>query len=98
MIPLWCRSANVRFIDGANAVLGSSPFLYFCIALVAVPAWWPATLPYAQYISSGVIQLVALPLLGISAKKSGERHADHAREIQNLHDKHDALSRHLTGK
>ena len=43
-----------------------SMLAFWCFNLIALlPFVWPASLPIAQYISSGYLQLVALPLLAV---------------------------------
>ena len=37
------------------------------LLLAFLPLLWPASLTAVQFLSSGVIQLVALPLLGVSS-------------------------------
>jgi hypothetical protein len=49
----------------ANAVFATMGFFWFCLILTLLPLKWPATMPFVQYASSGVLQLVALPLLGV---------------------------------
>ena len=49
----------------ANAVFATMGFFWFCLILTLIPLKWPATMPFVQYASSGVLQLVALPLLGV---------------------------------
>lgn len=49
----------------ANAIFASMGFFWFCLALTLLPLKWPAAMPFVQYASSGVLQLVALPLLGV---------------------------------
>lgn len=45
--------------------VGTMEFFYFCIALVTLPLLWPLLLPYIQYVSSGYLQLILLPLIMI---------------------------------
>ena len=49
----------------ANAVFASMGFFWFCLVLTLVPLKWPVTMPFVQYASSGVLQLIALPLIGV---------------------------------
>ena len=73
-------------------------FFWFCLLLTLLPISWPASLPIVQFISSGVLQLIALPLLavyGVILGRAAEQRAaqDHAaimELVQELHDKHDA--------
>jgi len=49
----------------ANAVFATMGFFWFCLILTLIPLKWPAVMPVLQYASSGVLQLIALPLLGV---------------------------------
>jgi hypothetical protein len=40
-------------------------FFWFCLVFSLIPLKWPGSLPFVQYASSGVLQLIALPLLGV---------------------------------
>ncbi len=44
-----------------------------------------------QFISSGVLQLIALPLLAVAARVIQRQQREHGREISELHRKHDEL-------
>ena len=82
----------------ANQIFATMGFFWFCFVFSLLPLKWPALMPFVQYASSGVLQLVALPLLGVgtilAARSSDEmRRQDHAaltELVQALHDKHDA--------
>jgi hypothetical protein len=79
---------------------------YLFTVLALLPLAWPASMPYVQFISSGVLQLIALPLLAVSGviigrKADARAEADHqaitellaalhANQVA-LHDKTDAL-------
>jgi hypothetical protein len=89
------RRINDVIVDQSNNILGSAPFFWFCVVLVTLPLFVPKLMDLTQFLSSGVIQLLALPLLGISAKKSQEKHAQHAEAIQVLHSKVDGIDRNL---
>jgi hypothetical protein len=49
----------------SNQVFATMGFFWFCLVFSLIPLKWPATLPFVQYASSGVLQLIALPLLGV---------------------------------
>jgi uncharacterized membrane protein len=55
--------------------VGTMEFFYFCIVLAAAPIAIPAALPLVQYISSGFLQLVFLPLIMVGQNLQG-RHAE----------------------
>jgi hypothetical protein len=56
---------NDQIAIRANAIFATMGFFWFCLILTLVPLKWPAAMPFVQYASSGVLQLVALPLLGV---------------------------------
>ncbi|MDD2704873.1 MAG: hypothetical protein PHU07_06020 [Acidocella sp.] len=56
---------NDQIAIRANAIFATMGFFWFCLILTLLPLKWPATMPFVQYASSGVLQLVALPLLGV---------------------------------
>ena len=49
----------------ANATFATMGFFWFCFVFALLPLKWPSMMPFVQYASSGVLQLVALPLLGV---------------------------------
>jgi hypothetical protein len=49
----------------SNAIFATMGFFWFCLIFSLIPLKWPASLPFVQYASSGVLQLIALPLLGV---------------------------------
>ena len=49
----------------SNQVFATMGFFWFCLVFSLIPLKWPATMAFVQYASSGVLQLVALPLLGV---------------------------------
>ena len=61
--------------------IGTMGFLYACIILVTVPLLLPTTMPVIQYMSSGYLQLILLPLILIGQNLQG-RHA----ELRAQHD------------
>ena len=61
--------------------IGTMGFLYACIILVTVPLLLPTTIPVIQYMSSGYLQLILLPLILIGQNLQG-RHA----ELRAQHD------------
>ena len=77
-------------------------FYAFCV-LSLFPLIYPQSLAVVQFVSSGVLQLVALPLLAVAAKVIQKQHAtvmemheQHAADIAALHAKHDELYTTLT--
>ncbi len=55
--------------------IGTMQFFFFCLILVTIPLFFPYTLPVVQYISSGYLQLILLPLLMIGQNLQG-RHTE----------------------
>ena len=49
----------------SNQIFATMGFFWFCLAFSLLPLKWPAVMPFVQYASSGVLQLIALPLLGV---------------------------------
>jgi uncharacterized membrane protein len=61
--------------------IGTMGFFYFCLVLVTTPLLFPVALPVVQYISSGFLQLIFLPLIMVGQNLQG-RHA----ELRAQHD------------
>lgn len=86
-------------------------FYAFCI-LALFPLVYPQSLAVVQFVSSGFLQLVALPLLAVAAKiiqeqqqelhtnhaEMLEMHEQHAADLAALHLKHDELHDHIKGR
>lgn len=69
----------------ANQIFATMGFFWFCFIFSLLPLKWPALMPFVQYASSGVLQLVALPLLGVGTIIS-------ARDaMQQSKEQHDAV-------
>jgi Na+-driven multidrug efflux pump len=49
----------------SNQIFATMGFFWFCLIFALIPLKWPATMAFVQYASSGVLQLIALPLLGV---------------------------------
>ena len=43
--------------------IGTMTFFYFCLVFVSLPLFFNSTMPFVQYISSGYLQLLLLPLI-----------------------------------
>ena len=61
--------------------VGTMGFFYFCLVLVVLPLVFTSTMPIVQYVSSGFLQLILLPLILIGQNLQG-RHA----ELRAQHD------------
>jgi uncharacterized membrane protein len=55
-------------------MVGNLTFFYICLVLVIVPFVFPPTLSFVHFLSSGVIQLLLLPLIMINQNLQ-DRHA-----------------------
>jgi Na+-driven multidrug efflux pump len=77
----------------SNQIFATMGFFWFCLIFSLVPLRWPDTMAFVQYASSGVLQLVALPLLGVgtilaaraSDKLGKEQHDAVMETVQNMH-------------
>ena len=82
-----------------SSVFATMGFFWFCLLLSLLPLKWPETMQAVQFVSSGVLQLIALPLLAVSGViigRKAEARAEQDHEalmelVQALHDKHDAI-------
>ena len=57
--------AHERVILWIATGVGSTAFLVFCVLLSFTPIVFPSTLAIVQFISSGFLQLVLLPIIVI---------------------------------
>ncbi len=77
----------------SNAIFATMGFFWFCLVFSLIPLKWPATMPFVQYASSGVLQLIALPLLGVgtvlaaraSDRLAKEQHDAVMETVTNMH-------------
>ncbi|MDE2098553.1 MAG: DUF1003 domain-containing protein [Patescibacteria group bacterium] len=67
--------AHERLILWIATGVGSTLFLVFCILLSFTPLAFPNTLEVVQFISSGFLQLVLLPIIVISGNNQ-QKHAE----------------------
>ena len=65
---------------------------YAFLVLALLPLVYPASMAVVQFISSGVLQLIALPLLAVAAKIIQEQQDQHKRDVSALHAKQDAAA------
>jgi len=61
--------------------IGTMSFFYFCLVLVTLPLFFKSSMPIVQYISSGYLQLIFLPLI-LVGQNLQSRHA----ELRAKHD------------
>lgn len=52
-----------RFAVWMTNRVGTMAFFFACVVLVTIPLIFKATMPVVQYISSGYLQLILLPLI-----------------------------------
>jgi hypothetical protein len=77
----------------SNQIFATMGFFWFCLIFSLIPLKWPASLPFVQYASSGVLQLIALPLLGVgtilaaraSDKLGKEQHDAVMETVNDMH-------------
>ncbi len=77
----------------SNQVFATMGFFWFCLIFSLIPLKWPETMAFVQYASSGVLQLVALPLLGVgtilaaraSDKLAKEQHDAVMETVTDMH-------------
>lgn len=62
-------------------IVGTMGFFFACVLLVIIPIIFRSTLPIVQYISSGILQLILLPLI-LVGQNLQSRHA----ELRAQHD------------
>jgi len=93
-LPLQKVSAlNDAIALRSNAIFATMGFFWFCLIFSLIPLKWPGTMPFVQYASSGVLQLIALPLLGVgtilaarsSDKLAKEQHDAVLETVSNMH-------------
>ena len=102
---------NDQLAIRSNQVFATMGFFWACLIFTLIPLRWPATMPFVQYASSGVLQLVALPLIGVGtilAARSSDQQArsQHEAVMQTmaniqamtaeLHQMHQELSARMT--
>ena len=56
-------SLTDRIALKATSVVGTMGFFYACLIMVTIPLLVPPTMAVVQYISSGYLQLILLPLI-----------------------------------
>ncbi len=84
---------NDKIAIRSNQVFATMGFFWFCLIFSLLPLRWPGVMPFVQYASSGVLQLIALPLLGVgtllaarsSDQLAKEQHDAVLDTMQNMH-------------
>jgi hypothetical protein len=88
---------NDRIAVHSNQIFATMGFFWFCFIFSLLPLYWPAMMPFVQYASSGVLQLIALPLLGVGtvlAARASDRLAKEQHDA--VMDSHDQIKELLT--
>jgi hypothetical protein len=71
------KKQAVTFMDRVAvwlvAKLGTMTFFWICTVLVTIPLIWPKVMPIIQYVSSGYLQLLFLPLIMIASNLQQRR-------------------------
>ena len=74
------RSHSAALIAATAAALATPECVWAFLAIARLPAAWPASLNVVQFVSSGVLQLVALPVLAVAGSLDARRLARQADE------------------
>jgi len=96
--PLQKVSAiNDSIAMRSNAIFASMGFFWVCLVFSLLPLKWPAVMPFVQYASSGVLQLIALPLIGVGtilAARASDRLAkeQHDAVMETVTDMHELMT------
>lgn len=95
------KQFNDRLANLLGNALSNMNFFYFCLVLDAaelkpvVDAH--SVITWVTYLSQSVIQLIALPILGAQNKLQQTNHEETMRHVKGLHDKIDAVHKHIKG-
>jgi hypothetical protein len=81
---------NDQIAIRSNQIFATMGFFWICLVFSLLPLKWPGTMPFVQYASSGVLQLIALPLLGVGTLLAA-RSSD-----QLVKEQHDAVMETVT--
>ena len=87
MIKKYYKKFNDYIGDVASNGLSTMEMFYIVFILVLLPLAWQTPknfLEWVQYMSTAVLQAVALPLLGYTTKKSGESQEKIIRETHDV--------------
>ena len=89
-------SGNEKLAVTVTLLVGTMAFFYLCNVLVIIPLLIPAALPTVQFISSGWLQLILLPVLLIgqnilSDRQKRDADAKHALQEQRALEDHEHM-------
>jgi hypothetical protein len=65
-------SLTDRIALKATSIVGTMGFFYTCMVMVTIPLLAPKVMPVVQYISSGYLQLILLPLIMVGQNLQGK--------------------------
>jgi len=82
----------MKIVSATAAALATSACVWAFLALSLIPLVWVKVIAIIQFISSGVLQLVALPVLGVQNKMESTRLA---LQMQEQHDATMAILKEL---
>jgi hypothetical protein len=95
------KQFNDRLANFLGDALSHMNFFYFCLALDLLELHpviqAHSTITWVTYLSQSVIQLIALPILGAQNKLQQSNHEETMKHVKSLHDKVDAVHKHLKG-
>lgn len=60
-----------KFAMAMTNTVGTMGFFFVCLILVLIPLFITSSLPIVQYISSGILQLIFLPLIMVGQNLQG---------------------------
>ncbi len=72
------RRLHQALIFGSAAALESPLCVYTFFVFPLIPLIWPSALNIVQFVSSGVLQLVALPILAVAGAVQARRTREEA--------------------
>jgi len=78
------KRLNLILIGILASSIETSMCVWAFLALPLIPLIWPALLTVVMFISSSVLQLVALPVLAVSSARQGEETRRQAAEQHDL--------------
>lgn len=84
-----------RVIVVAANAFSTKTAIFVALLWSLLPFAFPAYQTAILYVSAGIVQLVALPLLAWQGKAANDAHADLAASHDDIHAKLDALHDHL---
>lgn len=75
----WARTWASRAISAQTSLIEKPACVWAFWLIALVPLVWPQSLDVVQFISSGVLQLVALPVLAVAGAMQAQQSRKQAR-------------------